>query len=86
YGNEIASEMNISREKQDEWALRSHQLAVESEEKGIWTAERISVDIPSKKGTITVQKDEGPRKDTSLEKLSSLRPVFGHSGTITAGN
>ncbi|KRD95161.1 acetyl-CoA acetyltransferase [Bacillus sp. Root239] len=86
YGNEIASEMNISREKQDEWALRSHQLAVESEEKGRWTAERISVDIPSKKGTITVQKDEGPRKDTSLEKLSSLRPVFGHSGTITAGN
>ncbi|GAB1809562.1 acetyl-CoA C-acetyltransferase [Priestia megaterium] len=86
YGNEIASEMNISREKQDEWALRSHQLAVDSEEKGRWTAERISVDIPSKKGTITVQKDEGPRKDTSLEKLSSLRPVFGHSGTITAGN
>ncbi len=86
YGNEIASEMNISREKQDEWALRSHQLAVESEEKGRWDAERISVDIPSKKGTITVQKDEGPRKDTSLEKLSSLRPVFGHSGTITAGN
>jgi acetyl-CoA C-acetyltransferase len=86
YGNEIASEMNISREKQDEWALRSHQLAVESEEKGRWDAERISVDIPSKKGTITVQKDEGPRKDTSLEKLSSLRPVFDHSGTITAGN
>ncbi|MGG1072698.1 acetyl-CoA C-acetyltransferase [Priestia megaterium] len=86
YGNEIASEMDISREKQDEWALRSHQLAVESEEKGRWDAERISVDIPSKKGTITVQKDEGPRKDTSLEKLLSLRPVFGHSGTITAGN
>ncbi|AEN86980.1 Acetyl-CoA acetyltransferase [Priestia megaterium WSH-002] len=86
YGNEIASEMNISREKQDEWALRSHQLAVESEEKGRWDAERISVDIPSKKGMITVQKDEGPRKDTSIEKLSSLRPVFGHSGTITAGN
>jgi acetyl-CoA C-acetyltransferase len=78
YGNEIASEMDISREKQDEWALRSHQLAVESEEKGRWDAERISVDIPSKKGTITVQKDEGPRKDTSLEKLSSLRPVFRH--------
>ena len=85
YGNQIASEMNISREKQDEWALRSHQLAVESEEKGDGMQKEFQLIFRLKRND-NGSKDEGPRKDTSLEKLSSLRPVFGHSGTITAGN
>ncbi|TYR80203.1 acetyl-CoA C-acetyltransferase [Priestia megaterium] len=86
YGNRLSKELNISREKQDEWALRSHQLAIEAERKGKWNDERISVEIQNRKDTISIQKDEGPRTDTSYERLASLRPVFDHDGTITAGN
>lgn len=87
YGNEVAAEMDISREEQDEWALRSHELALAAIEAGKFTEEIVPVEIPQRKGDpVVVSVDEAPRKDTSLERLAKLRPVFGGDGTITAGN
>ncbi|CAG9620097.1 acetyl-CoA C-acetyltransferase [Sutcliffiella rhizosphaerae] len=87
YGNGVAKEMAISREDQDAWAYRSHQRAIEAAENGYFDEEIVPVSVPQRKGDpIVVQKDESPRKDTSLEKLSTLRPAFDHDGTITAGN
>ncbi|MEO1234053.1 MAG: acetyl-CoA C-acyltransferase [Myxococcota bacterium] len=83
----VAEQMNITREDQDAFALRSHQRALAAEEGGRFKAERISVSIPQRKGDpVTVDKDEGPRADASLEKLSRLRTVFREGGTVTAGN
>ncbi len=87
YGNSVAKEMEITREDQDAWAYRSHQRAIEATEKGTFDAEIVPVSVPQRKGDpIVVSKDESPRKDTSVEKLASLRPAFDHDGTITAGN
>lgn len=80
-----AQEMKINREECDHWALSSHQKACEAENAGKFSEERISVQVPQAKGQITVvEKDEGPRADTSMEKLSKLKPVLG--GVCTAGN
>src|SRR5699024_6505812 len=87
YGNSTASEFNLTREAQDEWALRSHERAIEAIEKGKFKDEIVPVDVPQRKGEpITVETDEAPRKDTTFEVLSKLRPAFGNDGTITAGN
>ncbi|QFT90969.1 Acetyl-CoA acetyltransferase [Bacillus sp. THAF10] len=87
YGNGVAKEMEISREDQDAWAFRSHQRAIEAAEKGYFTDEIVPVSVPQRKGEPeVVTTDESPRKDTSVEKLASLRPAFDHDGTITAGN
>lgn len=87
YGNGVAKELEISREEQDAWSFRSHERAIAATEKGVWAQEIVPVEIPQRKGDpITVSTDESPRKDTSLEKLAKLNPVFGHDGTITAGN
>ncbi|MEH7436194.1 acetyl-CoA C-acetyltransferase [Neobacillus drentensis] len=87
YGNSTAEEMEISREAQDEWALRSHVRALEAIESGKLAEEIVSVEVPQRKGEpIVVSTDEGPRKDTSLERLAKLTPVFNSTGTITAGN
>ncbi|MCD7034714.1 acetyl-CoA C-acetyltransferase [Metabacillus sp. GX 13764] len=87
YGNKTAKDLGISREAQDEWALRSHQKAADATQSGKFSEEIVAVEIPQRKGDpVLVDQDEAPRKDTSLEKLSSLRPVFQHDGTITAGN
>ncbi|MFT4415351.1 acetyl-CoA C-acetyltransferase [Fredinandcohnia humi] len=87
YGNEVAAEFEITREEQDEWALRSHQRAIAAIESGKFAEEIVAVEIPGKKGAVTlVEKDEAPRADTTLEKLAKLPSVFGASGTITAGN
>ncbi|WP_078543389.1 acetyl-CoA C-acetyltransferase [Litchfieldia alkalitelluris] len=87
YGSGTAKDLEISRKAQDEWALRSHQRAVAALESGRLSEEIVSVEIKDRKGKISVvEHDEGPRKDTSLEKLSSLSPVFNADGTITAGN
>ncbi|MDR6120952.1 acetyl-CoA C-acetyltransferase [Bacillus sp. SLBN-46] len=87
YGNSTAAEMEISREAQDEWALRSHVRALEAIESGKLAEEIVSVEVPQRKGEpIVVSTDEGPRKDTSLERLAKLTPVFNSTGTITAGN
>ncbi|MEX0816552.1 MAG: acetyl-CoA C-acetyltransferase [Gaiellales bacterium] len=74
----VSRELGISRESQDQWALRSHQRAVHAIDNGLFEDELVPV------GEVAV--DEGPRRDTSLEKLSRLQPVFDPSGTTTAGN
>lgn len=87
YGNETASDLEITREAQDEWALRSHKLTVAAIESGKLGEEIVSVEIPQRKGDpLKIEHDEAPRKDTSIERLSKLKPVFNQAGTITAGN
>lgn len=87
YGNRAAKDLGISRERQDEWALRSHKRAVTAIESGIFAEEIIPVEIPQRKGgSVLIEHDEAPRKDTSLAQLAALKPVFSSDGTITAGN
>ncbi|MEI4768931.1 acetyl-CoA C-acetyltransferase [Psychrobacillus sp. FJAT-51614] len=87
YGNSTAESFEISREKQDEWSYRSHDLSIKAIDNGILAEEIVSVEIPQRKGdSIVVDKDEAPRRDTSIESLSKLKPAFGSEGTITAGN
>jgi acetyl-CoA C-acetyltransferase len=87
YGNGVASELEISREEQDEWALESHRKAVAAIEAGRFADEIVAVEVPVRKGDpLIVDKDESPRADTSIERLAKLAPVFDSTGTITAGN
>lgn len=87
YGNSTAKEFNLSREEQDKWAYRSHKLAIEAIEAGKFAEEIVPVQVPRRRGEpVLVDTDEAPRRDTSLEALSKLPPVFGADGTITAGN
>jgi acetyl-CoA C-acetyltransferase len=87
YGNSTAKEMELSRKEQDEWALRSHQRALAAMETGKFAEEIVPVTIPQRKGEpVIVSQDESPRKDTSIERLAKLAPVFNSDGTITAGN
>ncbi|WP_374724187.1 acetyl-CoA C-acetyltransferase [Calidifontibacillus erzurumensis] len=87
YGNMTAKEFGITREEQDEWALRSHERAIAAIEAGKFKDEIVPVEVPQRKGDpLVIDTDECPRKDTSLEKLSKLPSVFGSDGTITAGN
>ncbi len=86
-GDFTAHNSNISREEQDRWALRSHQNAVRAIKEGKFKAEIVPVQIPQKKGEpLIFETDEGPRADTTLEKLASLKPAFTKDGTVTAGN
>jgi acetyl-CoA acetyltransferase family protein len=78
----VARERGIDRAAQDRWALRSHRRAVAAEEGGAFARERVPVAL----GKTEVARDEGPRSDTSLEKLAALRPAFLEGGTVTAGN
>jgi 3-oxoadipyl-CoA thiolase len=83
----VAEKYQISRKDQDEFALGSHHKAVKAQEEGRLTAEMIPVAVPQRRGTPQVyDKDEGPRGDTSLEKLAALPPAFKKGGTVTAGN
>ncbi|MFA9559899.1 acetyl-CoA C-acetyltransferase [Evansella sp. AB-rgal1] len=87
YGNHVAKEHGLSREEQDKWSYESHQKAVRAMEEGKLSEEIVPVEVPQRKGDpVVVNKDESPRGDTSVEKLSKLKPVFGADGTITAGN
>jgi acetyl-CoA acetyltransferase family protein len=79
----LAKRYNISREEQDRFALRSHQRAVRATDEGIFAREIVPVTLPNG-ATVTV--DDGPRRDTSLEKLAALEPAFIQGGTVTAGN
>jgi acetyl-CoA C-acetyltransferase len=74
----VSRELGISREEQDQWALRSHERAIRAIDDGLFKDEIVPVD--------EVTTDEGPRRDTSLEKLAALKPVFDPEGTTTAGN
>ncbi|MEC1154467.1 acetyl-CoA C-acetyltransferase [Cytobacillus horneckiae] len=87
YGNETAKAFDISREEQDQWALRSHQLANKAIESGKFAEEIVPIEVPQRKGNpVVVADDESPRKDTSLERLAKLGSAFGEGGSITAGN
>ncbi len=81
-----AQKAGISRADQDRFALDSHRKAVAALEACRFKAETVPVEIPGKKGPTVVEKDEGPRKDTTLEALAALKPVFQEGGSVTAGN
>jgi acetyl-CoA C-acetyltransferase len=86
FGTEGAKRFDISREEQDEWALRSHLRAAAATEEGHLAGEIVGVKVPDKKGATTyVEEDEPIRRDTTLEKLASLKPID-ENGTVTAGN
>jgi len=86
-GEVVAEKFGASREAQDAFALSSQQKAVQAIEKGYFKDEIVAVPVPQKKGDpVLFAVDEGPKKDSSLEKLSKLRPVFKKDGTVTAGN
>jgi len=91
----VAKEYKVSREDQDEFSYNSHMKALNAIEKGYFkegilpiTVEQVYVDEKGKRKTKTyvVDTDEGPRADTSMKALSSLKPVFAQNGTVTAGN
>jgi len=83
----VAERWRISRAAQDQFALGSHHRAVAAQKQGRFRDELVAVEIPQRKGpTLFVSADEGPREDTSLEKLSALRAAFREGGSVTAGN
>ena len=82
----IAARWKITREEQDSFALESQQRAQNAQAKGKFTKEIIGVPVIERGKTRLVDQDEGPRPDTTLERLSQLRPAFTANGTVTAGN
>ena len=83
----IADEYKVTRQAMDEFALRSHLKAVEAQETGRFKLEIVPVQIPGRKGEVTLfDTDEGPRKDATLESLAKLKPAFKTDGKVTAGN
>ncbi len=86
-GELVAERFDVSREKQDEYALSSHRKASAAINSGKFKDEIVSVEIPQKKGSpISFDTDETVREDTSLESLAKLKPAFKEGGTVTAGN
>lgn len=82
----LAEKYDISREEQDEYALRSHQLAAKATEEGKFAEEIVAVEIKSRRGTTTFDQDEHIRADSSLEQLGKLGPAFKKDGSVTGGN
>ncbi len=91
----VAMKYEVSREEQDEFALRSHQRATAAVNSGKFDPELVPIDVDLKEidadgqpltRKLTVKRDEGPRTDTSLEALAKLKPAFKDGGTVTAGN
>jgi len=86
-GEVVAEKFGATREEQDQYAFSSHQKALHAIEKGYFKDEVVPVSVPQRKGDpIIFAVDEGPRKDTTLERLAKLRPAFKKDGTVTAGN
>jgi acetyl-CoA C-acetyltransferase len=87
HAERVADKHEVTREAQDEFALRSHQRALAAIAQGRFADEIVPVEVASRKGPITVDTDENPRADTSLEALARLKPAFKlDGGTVTAGN
>jgi acetyl-CoA C-acetyltransferase len=84
--SEVAVELEMTRADMDVWALRSHQLAISATDEGRLADEIVPVTIKLRKGDTTVEVDESPRRETSLETLAKLPPIFMENGTHTAGN
>lgn len=82
----LATAYQISRQDQDQWAVRSHRLALEAQQQGRLDRELLSVQAPQGRTTVAVDHDEQPRADCSLEALARLKPAFRQPGTVTAGN
>jgi acetyl-CoA C-acetyltransferase len=82
----LAEIYNISREEQDEFALRSQMRFTEAQNKGRFKDEILPIEVNTKKGPIVFGTDEYPRPDITMEKLSTLKAAFKEGGTVTAGN
>ena len=83
----IADEYEVTREAMDQFALRSHERAVAAQEAGKFKPEIVPVQIQGRKGAVTeVNQDEGPRKDSTLEAMTKLKPAFKSDGKVTPGN
>ncbi len=82
----IAEKFGVTREEQDRFSLQSHQRATAATEAGRFKEEIVSVEVKQKKGTLTIDKDEPIRGDSSMDTLAKLMPAFQEGGTVTAGN
>jgi 3-oxoadipyl-CoA thiolase len=88
-GENVAERYGVSREEQDRFALQSHQRAVVAQRDGRFDEQIVPIEVPPRSRRdepTTLSVDEGPREDTSLEKLAKLKPAFRDGGTVTAGN
>jgi acetyl-CoA C-acetyltransferase len=83
---QAAGELGLTRPEMDRWALRSHERAIAATDEGRLPAEVVPVTVKGRKGDTVVEIDEGPRRDTSLEKLAKLPGLVGKNGSHTAGN
>jgi acetyl-CoA C-acetyltransferase len=84
--SEVAGELEMTRADMDRWSLRSHELAIKATDEGRLPEEIVPVTIKGRKGDTVVEVDEAPRRDSTLEALSKLPPIFMKDGTHTAGN
>ena len=82
----LASQYDVSREAQDRFAVASHQKAIRAIDEKRFREEIVPVPVKTRKVETVVEADEGPRRDTSLEKLAKLKPAFTEGGSVTAGN
>ena len=82
----IAESRQVGRVEQDTFAAESHRRAVSAIAAGYFRDEIVAVTVPGRKGQVVIDRDEGPRPDTSAEKLAELKPAFAAQGTVTAGN
>jgi len=87
HAERVAAKHDVTREAQDEFALRSHQRALAAMEAGRFDEEIVPVRVAGKKGETVISEDEGPRADSTLEALAKLKPAFAaEDGSVTAGN
>ena len=84
--SEVSAELEMTRADMDRWAVRSHELAIRATDEGRLPEEMVSVTIKGRKGDKVVEVDESPRRDTTLETLAKLPPIFTKDGSHTAGN
>jgi acetyl-CoA C-acetyltransferase len=84
--SEVAAELELTRADMDRWSLRSHERTIAATDDGRLPEEIVPVTVKGKKGDTTVEVDESPRRETSLETLAKLPPIFMKEGTHTAGN
>ena len=83
---EVAAELEITRAEMDRWSVRSHARAVAAIDDGRMAEEIVTVTVPGRRGDVVVEQDEAPRRDTTLETLAKLPPIFVENGSHTAGN
>jgi acetyl-CoA C-acetyltransferase len=84
--DEVSAEIELTRADMDRWSVRSHELAIRATDEGRLPEEIVAVTVKGRKGDTVVEVDEAPRRDTTLETLSKLKPAFSKDGATTAGN